>query len=39
MNDIQRLCVAQALYKAIAGAVKTRTPGNLRSVLDAELVR
>ena len=39
MNDIQRLCVAQALYKVIAGAVKTRTPGNLRSVLDAELVR
>lgn len=39
MNDIQRLCVAQALYKAIASAVKTRTPGNLRAMLDAELVR
>lgn len=39
MNDIQRLCVAQALYKAIAGAVKTRTPGNLRAVLDDDLRR
>ena len=39
MNDIQRLCVAQALYKAIASAVKTRTPGNLRAVLDDDLRR
>jgi hypothetical protein len=36
---VERFAVAQAMYKAVAGAVKTRTPGNLRAAFDEEVRR
>lgn len=34
MNDVERLALAQALYNAIGGEVKTKDPHNLRGRVD-----
>lgn len=38
MNDIERLAVAQAMYKAVAGMVSTRDPDSLRARADADML-
>ena len=38
MNDLQKLAIAQALYKAIAEAVGTKDPGSLRSRMDGQII-
>ena len=38
MNDIERLAVAQALYKAVAGMVSTKDPDSLRARADADML-
>lgn len=38
MRDLDRLAVAQAVYKAVAAQVKTREPGNLRGRAEAEFM-
>lgn len=37
LNDLQRLAVAQALYKALGKVVSTKDPNSLRSMCDAGL--
>lgn len=36
MNEIEKLAIAQALYKGLAGIVSTKDPDSLRSAVDAE---
>lgn len=38
MNDIERLTVAQAVYKAVADMVSTKNPDSLRSRADADML-
>ena len=38
MRDVEKLAVAQALFKVIAAAVSTKEPDSLRSRVDAETV-
>lgn len=38
MNDIERLAIAQALYKAVAGMVSTKDPDSLRARADADML-
>lgn len=38
MNDIERLAVAQAVYKAVADMVSTKNPDSLRSRADADML-
>ena len=38
MNDIERLTVAQAVYKAVADMVSTKDPDSLRSRADADML-
>lgn len=38
MNDLQKLAIAQALYKVIAETVGTKDPGSLRSRMDDQII-
>ena len=38
MNDIERLTVAQAVYKVVADMVSTKNPDSLRSRADADML-
>ena len=38
MTDMERLAIAQAVYKAVAGVVSTKDPYNLRGQVDSALV-
>lgn len=39
MTDLEKLAIAQALYKAVGAIVSTKDPNSLRSAQDMELMR
>lgn len=39
MNSLEKLAVAQAVYKAVGAIVSTKDPDSLRGQIDAELLR